>query len=205
MSDNARKLASARKFSRTVHGMITRFKAQISKLEAKPEITYSNPVRIQAHKERFISLDSDFKAHHFLIIELVDEEDEETPKREQAILDDHENRMNETMDHLTQLSHSKSSTIVVAPPIGLETAAEPSWLSRKRLQCLESSLSSVKATVESLTLGPDLDAYLIQHLQEQVGALRTELSNVARDILSMEHEDRDLLEHKSNLDKAFLT
>ena len=60
-----------------------------------------------------------------------------------------------------------------------------------------------KATVEPLTSGPDLDAGLIQDLQEQVGCLRAELSDVARDILSVEHEDRDLLEHESNLDKAF--
>ena len=73
MSDNTRKLSSARKFRVTVRGMITRLEAQISKLKAKPEITYSDSVRIQTHTERFISLDSDFKTHHFHIIELVDE------------------------------------------------------------------------------------------------------------------------------------
>ena len=69
----------------------------------------SNYVRIQALTERFISLDSDFKTHHFYIIEVEDEEDEETVKREQAILDDHEDRMNETLDCLTQLGHTKST------------------------------------------------------------------------------------------------
>ena len=39
MSDHTRKLFSARKFRGTVRGMITRLEAQISKLEAKPEIT----------------------------------------------------------------------------------------------------------------------------------------------------------------------
>ena len=85
MSDNARKLSQARKFRGTVYGMITCLKAQISKLEEKPEITSSDSVRIQAHTKRFISLDSDFKTHHFHIIELVDKEDEETLKREQDI------------------------------------------------------------------------------------------------------------------------
>ena len=68
MSDKARKLSQARKFRETVNGMITRLEAQISKLEDEPEITYSDSVRIQAHTERFISLDSDFKKHHFHII-----------------------------------------------------------------------------------------------------------------------------------------
>ena len=36
-----------------------------------------------------------------------------------------------------------------------------------------------------------------------VDRLRAELSDVACEILSMEHEDRGLLEHESNLDEAF--
>ena len=61
MSDNAGKLSQTRKFRGTVHGMITHLEAQISKLEDKPEITSSESVRIQAHTQRFISVDSDFK------------------------------------------------------------------------------------------------------------------------------------------------
>ena len=72
MSDNAGKLSQARKFRRTVCEMLTRLEGQISKLENKSKITYSTSVRIQAHTERFIFLDSDFKKHHFHIIELVD-------------------------------------------------------------------------------------------------------------------------------------
>ena len=96
MSDNAGKLYQAGKLSGTVHGMITRLEAQISKLEDKPENTYGDSVGIQAHMERFIFLDSDFKTHHFHIIEMVDEEDEETLKWEQATLDNHHDRMNES-------------------------------------------------------------------------------------------------------------
>ena len=87
--------------------------------------------------------------------------------------------------------------------MSLEAAAEPSRLSRRRLQRLESSLRSVKATIETLTPGPDLDACLVQQVQEQVGRLRAELSDVACDILSMEHEDQDLIEYELSLDKAF--
>ena len=143
MSDNAKKLSQARKFRGTVRGIITHLEVQISKLKAKPEITYSDSVRIQAHMERFISLDSDFKTQHFRIIELVDE-DVETLKWERAILADHEDRMKEIMDRLTKLSNSKSSPTVTVPPMSLKAAAEPSRLSLQRLQCLESILRSVK-------------------------------------------------------------
>ena len=106
------------------------------------------------------------------------------------------------MTCLTRLRHTKSSPTVVAPSTRVESAAEPSQLSRRRLQCSESSLWSVKAIIETLTPGPDLDACLVQHLQEQIGCLRAELSDVVRDLLSMEHEDRDRIDHESNLDKA---
>ena len=64
-SDNAAELSQARKFRGRVKGMITRLDMQISKLEDKLEITSSDSVRIQSHTERIISLDTDFKKHHF--------------------------------------------------------------------------------------------------------------------------------------------
>ena len=93
------------------------------------------------HTERIISLDTDFKIHHCHVIGLVDESDGDTPALEQAILDDHEDKINDIMTRLIQLSHSKSSPTVAAPSTGVESAAEPSRLSRRRLQRLESSLS----------------------------------------------------------------
>ena len=94
-------MSQARKFRGTVREMITHLEAQISMLEDKLEITSSDSVRIQAHTERSIFLNSDFKTHRFHIIGLVDKEDEETLKLEQAILDHHEDRMNEIMDSFT--------------------------------------------------------------------------------------------------------
>ena len=47
---------------------------------------------IQAHTERLNSLDSDFKEHHSHIIELADEEDQQTLEWEQALLDNHEGK-----------------------------------------------------------------------------------------------------------------
>ena len=129
MLNNARKLSQARKFRGTMRERITHLEVQVSKLEEKAEITSSNSMRIQAHMEKFISLESDFKTYHFHIIALIDEENEDILIREQAILDHHEDRMNEIMDRLTQLRHGKSSPTVMAPPMGLVAAVEPSRLS----------------------------------------------------------------------------
>ena len=54
---------------------------------------------IQAHMQRLNSLNSDFNKHHFTIIELVDEYPE-TLEQEQALLDNHENRMTNVMECL---------------------------------------------------------------------------------------------------------
>ena len=54
--------------------MITSLERQISKLEDKPEIAHSDSVLIQGHMEKLTFLDSDFKRHHFAIIDLIDED-----------------------------------------------------------------------------------------------------------------------------------
>ena len=120
----------------------------------KPEITYGYCVRIQDLTERFISLDSDFKKHNFHIIELVDEEDEETLKREQTVLNDHDDRMNEIMDRITQLNHTM--------------AAEPSQFLRRRLNHMESTLTSINLTFGFLTPGPTLDTSLSRTIALQL-------------------------------------
>ena len=186
--------------------MITRLDMQISKLEDKPEITASDSVRIQAHTERIISLDTDFKKHHFHVIGLVDESDGDTLAQEQAILDDHEDKINDIMTRLAQLSHSKPSPTVEAPSTGLEpTKAEPTRLLLRRLKHMESTLRSINSTVEPLTSGPDLDACLVRQLEKQVGRISAEHSELTRDILSLEPEDHDLLDLSSTLEKLFST
>ena len=81
MSNNVGKLSLARKFRGIARAMITRLEVQISKLENKHEITHSDSVIIFKDTQKLKSLDSDFKKHHFTIIELVDEEDLETLER----------------------------------------------------------------------------------------------------------------------------
>ena len=100
---------------------------------------------IQGHTERLNSLGSDFKKHHFTIIELVDK-DQETLEQEQALLDDHHDKTTNMMDHLIRLGYTKPSLTVVALSMSLETDTEPS-----RFYILESSLRSVNKAIEPLT------------------------------------------------------
>ena len=108
--------------------------------------------------------DKEFKCFHFAIVDLLKQQ--EDVEMEQANFDEHEDRIGKLGDCLQQLIPQDESAKeeLTAPPMRLEEAAEPSQLSCQRLQRLESSLRSVKATIESLTPGPDLDACLVEHL-----------------------------------------
>ena len=100
------------------------------------------------------------------------------------------------MDCLIRLGLTKPSPTVMALLMGLETAAEPSQLSHvhRRLRHLQSSLRSINLTVEPLTPGPDQDACLMWQLEKQVSCINAGHSDLTRDILSIEQEDRDLLD-----------
>ena len=71
---------------------------------------------------------------------------------------------------------------------------------------MESTLRSIDLTVGSLTSGTDLDACLVRQLEKQDGGISGEHSDLTRDTLSLEHEDHDLLDLSSALEKKiFLT
>ena len=172
-------------------------------METKPEITHSDSVIIQGQTEKLKSQDSELrKKHHYPVFELVDEEDLGTLEREQAQLDDHEDKRANMMDRLIRLSHTKPSPTVLAPPVVLETSAEPSWLLHRRLNHMESTLRSINLTVESLTPGPDPDICLVWQLEEQVSRINAEHSDLTRHVLSLEYQDRDLLSLSLDISKT---
>ena len=53
-----------------------------------------------------------------------------------------------------------------------------------------------------MTLSFGLDSYLLLQLEEQVGSIKIDLSDVTRDIVSSEKEDEDLLDQKDRLCKS---
>ena len=67
---------------------------------------------------------------------------------------------------------------------------------------MESSLRSINLTFEPLTSGPDLDTCLVQQLEKQVSRISAEHSELTHDILPLEHEDHDLLNLSSTLEKT---
>ena len=72
----------------------------------------------------------------------------------------------------------------------------------RRFNDVESNLHLVKEEVTPLTPSPSLDSCLLLQLEEQVGSIRTDLSDITGDILSSKNEDDDLVDKKDRLRKA---
>ena len=133
------------------------------------------------------------------MIGLVNEEDEDTLRREQAILDDHEDRMNEIMDCLTQLSHSRSSPTVVAPPMGpaqdepmRTTSTDPQRGLNRRLVLIETELRDIANAVEAIERGPEFDRCLLEQHEEQISGLKSKLIDVSCNIATLDKDETGL-------------
>ena len=63
----------------------------IDKYEMKEGVSHSDRIAVKGILKRLEALDSHFKMYHFAIIDFIDEEDELV--REQAILDNHDDRI----------------------------------------------------------------------------------------------------------------
>ena len=84
-------------------------------------------------------------------------------------MDDHEDRLNEIMDCLTKLGHSKSSPTVVAPPMGPaqdeptpRTSTDPQRGLHRHLALIETELRDIANTVDAIERGPELDRCLLE-------------------------------------------
>ena len=88
------------KVNGVAHASITRLGDHITELKYKEQLSPSDWLIVQQLKKRLEMLVEEFRSYHFTVIDLVEEEDLE---REQAILDDHDDRATNILDHLQQL------------------------------------------------------------------------------------------------------
>ena len=117
------------------------------------------------------SLDSDFKLHHYALINLID--DAETTLKEQDILDGHD-------DEMATLSTRIKQLIVVCD--------SSSKFGPRRLAHHERNLSTVNKEIGSLSGGPD-DVCLLRQYEEQLRDLKVELGDICNVYLSLDVEE----------------
>ena len=184
----AEKLSHTWRCRGSVRASITRMEENIAKLEAKRELSHTDRLPIPQLLKNLQKWDAEFKQHHYVILDLIDEEDEAL-EQEYAIFNDYDDKVTSFMIRLQQveLSARASTSAKIA-------SEDSSWCLGKRLHYIKTELWSISTSIESLPLGPGLDICLLHQLEEQTVALRSDLSEVTRDILSLEGENRDLME-----------
>ena len=167
-----------------VRASLTKLRTQLDELQA----TINLPDTIDHVKRlslRLQTLAEDFKLHHYAIVELVD--NEEDSRREQEVLDEHDEEVSRLAICLEKLSTSCSSS-------GPDQLKVP----LKRLKHLE------KALYGGATSFPvDGDICLLQQYEEQLSELKKEFSDTRHSLLSLDIEDsREVGELLSRIEKS---
>ena len=93
-------LTAARRRRGTARASITNLSARIERWEAKDGLSPVDHLSIQRHLENLKEHDADFRRHHFAVVELINEED---LVAEQAVLDEHADKVTDYTDRLQLL------------------------------------------------------------------------------------------------------
>ena len=141
-----------------------KLESRVNGFEAREDISNSNSLAIQLLIKKFEMLDAEFHQYHFAIIDLL--EDEVNLEEEQAVLDNHNEKITDLMERLQHLA-LKSEVDQY-----LSTTTDPSQPLRKQLHRTERRARMVQTTMESLTPGPDLDQWSVRQLEEEIGILK---------------------------------
>ena len=132
----------------------------------------------QQLKKKLEELDSEFKTHHYGLIDVID--DDHTLEGEQATLDKHDEdiaTLTVRIQHLLEVCTSSR-------------ASNPLNIASRRLLRLRKCLASVAESVNSLSGEPDNVCVLHQH-QEQLSDFKAELADVRNSLLPLDLRDED--------------
>ena len=129
--------------------------------------------------------DSDFKTLHFQVLDIIDENDEEALKKEQDILDQHEDTVAALILCIQSVITHVTST-VHAPTLPLEsTTPDTQRATARRLSRLELSLKDTEAGFDALSDDYD-DSSLLEQYTEQLSDHKRELSTIYEDLISLD-------------------
>ena len=125
------------------------------------------------------------------MVHLLEEEDLET---EQAVLDEHNDRITGLLDRLERLA---------TPARGEENdRPDPKRSLQRRLLHLEGNLRNVSDTVSAIENKPEVDRCLLEQYDEQQNGFKLELYDISRSILSIDGDVSELSDHEAMISKA---
>ena len=173
-------ISNGRKKRGTVKASITRFLARIGELETavdQPD-TLNHTQRSLIRLE---TLNSEYKVHHFPLIDLI--EDEAVLQREQEDLDNHDDVVFDVSVCIEKLVNS-CTTATKGPDIHKTSS--------HRLKYLQKNLLAVRDKISELSEGPEDKCHLKQH-EEQLADYKKDLADLQTQLLSLDISDEDEL------------
>ena len=173
----AKEIETARRSRGVPRGTITRLAKKLKGLESRP----GDPSILPPSKQLLKSLetaDSEFKQCHLALIDLLETEDDLT--KEQAVLDEHAEIVDDLLTRVDLLINSSTVT----------KEHETRRIVTKRLQRLQGSLSAIRDQVTKLETTPE-DVCIIRQHEEQLHELKQELNDTTRSLLSLDLDDKD--------------
>ncbi len=183
-------LSNNRKRRGVVRSSLTRIETRVAELEAKGELSPGDRLTAQTLSGRLENLDSDFKAYHFAIVDLV-----EDPSTEQEVIDNHDDKMADLTVRINQLTARSPAD---SPAVG----STPSRRLTKRLDHLDGSFRLIVEAVDSNGPEAEVDSCLFHQHEEQLGILKAELAKVSGDILSLDEDSDGLTDREATLNKS---
>ena len=170
MTDTARALSNNRKKRGVIKASLTRLSSRLDAVERFPDPDEARRLTI-----RLETLSTEFKVHHYSIIDLLDDEVELAEQQE--ILDEHD-------DYVSQLTARLEKIVTICS----SKDSNQHRISFKRLMNIEKGLIAILDGTSSIPSGDD-GICLLQQYGEQLAELKAEFSEVRHDLFSLDVEE----------------
>ena len=128
-----------------LRGRLTRIERDIATLEGKEELTHQDRRKVERLLKQLKDNDSNFEQRHLEVLSFIQEEDQETLTQEEAVFDEHVNRVSELVGLVEQLDIPEKE---VSSPMTI-TAPNPSGTLVKRLKYIEQQRQEIAMAMRS--------------------------------------------------------
>ena len=129
-------------------------------LKVKQDLFHAHQLAIQHLLKKLEQLGTEFNEYHYSIIEML--ENEEDLEDEQAMLDDHDDKI---------------------PDLVIRLQVPSSLALGKQLDRIKCKIIGALETVDTVQLGPNMDRCVLRQLEEQVASLLHELPSTRERLL----------------------
>ena len=178
-------LSTRRKRRGVVRASATRLKGKVRELESKTDHP-DTPSHARRILQRMETLNSEFKEHHYGVIELL--ESEEDLSREQTVLDE----FDDDVAHMSVVVERLLSSCSVT------TTHEGKRLASRKLDRLKRRLEAVTEAIAAT----DVDVYLLRQHEADLSDYKKELYHVNQELLALDlNEEDELSVSHTNLEK----